>query len=69
MLTITRRANESIRIDDNIAIKILRIRGRQVRIGIDAPEAIEVHREEIYQRIQDEIKQHQSREARKIDDV
>ena len=69
MLTITRRINESIRIDDEIEVKVLRVRGKQVRLGINAPRAIEIHREEIYQRIQNEIKLHQAREAKKVSNM
>ena len=51
MLVLSRRADESLFIGDDIKITILDIRGGQVRIGITAPEAIKVHREEVYQRI------------------
>ncbi len=52
MLILTRHINESIMIGDDIEIKILDIIGRQAKIGIDAPREIEVHREEVYERIQ-----------------
>ncbi len=51
MLVLSRRADESLFIGDDIKITVLDIRGGQVRIGITAPEAIKVHREEVYQRI------------------
>jgi carbon storage regulator len=51
MLVLSRRADESLFIGDDIKITVLDIRGGQVRIGIIAPEAIKVHREEVYQRI------------------
>jgi carbon storage regulator len=54
MLILTRRPEEVIRIGDEITITLLGIRGNQVRIGIDAPRAIAVHRQEIYKRIQAE---------------
>ena len=54
MLILTRRANESLMIGDDIKITVLGIKGNQVRIGIDAPKDVAVHREEIYQRIKDE---------------
>jgi len=52
MLILTRRPGEVIRIGDDISITILSVNGLQVRLGIDAPESVQVHREEIYQRIQ-----------------
>ncbi|UNH40432.1 carbon storage regulator CsrA [Moellerella wisconsensis] len=54
MLVLTRRASEVLIIGDDIKITILSIKGNQVRIGVDAPKNIPVHREEIYQRIQAE---------------
>jgi carbon storage regulator len=52
MLILTRSQGETIHIGDDIQITVLGINGGQVRLGIDAPLSIEVHREEIYQRIQ-----------------
>lgn len=51
MLTLTRKAGQKIRIGDNIEIVVREIRGRQVRLGISAPEGLEVFREELYQQI------------------
>ncbi|MDI7242159.1 carbon storage regulator CsrA [Providencia rettgeri] len=51
MLILTRRVSEEVRIGDDIKIKILGVKGNQVRIGVAAPEDVSVHREEIYQRI------------------
>ena len=51
MLVLSRRADESLFIGDDIKITILDIRGGQVRIGITAPDDIKVHRQEVYQRI------------------
>jgi carbon storage regulator len=55
MLILTRRPGETIRINDDIQITVTRTQGQQVWIGITAPREIQVHREEIYQRIQEQL--------------
>jgi len=62
MLILTRRIGESIIIGDNIEIRVLDIRGFQARLGIEAPKEIGVHREEIYERIQEEKKENEKNE-------
>lgn len=54
MLILTRRPDETLTIGDDITVTVLGIKGNQIRLGINAPKDVEVHREEIYQRIQKE---------------
>jgi len=57
MLVLSRRLGETLTIGDNVRITILGISGNQVRVGISAPREIEVHREEVYDRIQKDKEQ------------
>ncbi|MBI4666862.1 MAG: carbon storage regulator CsrA [Nitrospinae bacterium] len=54
MLVLTRKLGESVTIGDNIKISVIDIKGRQVRLGIEAPPNMTIHREEIYAKIQEE---------------
>lgn len=54
MLILTRRAGETVMIGSDVTITVLGVKGNQVRIGINAPKDVAVHREEIYERIQSE---------------
>lgn len=60
MLILTRRISESIIIGDDVKLTVLGVKGNQVRIGIDAPKDVSVHREEIYMRIKQEKNGHTS---------
>ncbi len=54
MLILTRKVGERLMIGDDIAVTVLSVKGNQVRVGVQAPVSIAVHREEIYDRIQNE---------------
>ena len=54
MLVLTRRTDEAIRVGRDIVVRIMALKGNQVRLGIDAPKEIAVHRQEIYERIRTE---------------
>jgi carbon storage regulator len=60
MLILTRRVGETVMIGDDVAVTVLGVKGNQVRVGINAPKNVAVHREEIYERIK--------REKNKADD-
>lgn len=54
MLILTRRVGETLMVGDDVTVTVLGVKGNQVRIGVNAPKNVAVHREEIYERIQKE---------------
>ena len=60
MLLLTRKLGENIRIGDDVKITIVEVKGNHVKLGIDAPPSVKVHREEIYERIQQENRRAQA---------
>jgi carbon storage regulator len=57
MLILTRRTGESVNIGEDVKLTVLGVKGNQVRIGIDAPKSVPVHREEVYERIKRELQE------------
>jgi carbon storage regulator len=57
MLILTRRVGEAVVIGDEVTVTVLGVKGNQVRIGVDAPKTVSVHREEIFDRIKNEQKE------------
>ncbi|MEO8309032.1 MAG: carbon storage regulator CsrA [Pseudomonadota bacterium] len=54
MLILTRRVGEAVMIGEEVTVTVLGVKGNQVRIGVNAPKSISVHREEIFERIKNE---------------
>ena len=69
MLILTRRVGETLVIGDDVTVTVLGVRGNQVRLGVNAPKDVAVHREEIYQRIQNEKDTENSTESSEKDDI
>jgi len=67
MLVLTRRIGETLMVGDEVTVTILSVKGNQVRIGVNAPEEVAVHREEIYERIKAEEQTMRNRRIRFAD--
>ncbi|OAI09882.1 carbon storage regulator [Methylomonas lenta] len=63
MLILTRRVGETLMIGDEVTVTVLGVKGNQVRIGVNAPKDVSVHREEIYERIKKEQSESKSSEV------
>ena len=68
MLVLTRKLGEGINIDDHVKIVVVQIKGKQVRLGIEAPKDTKIHREEVYQSIKDQNEE-AVKTAAEMDDV
>ncbi len=62
MLILTRRVGETLMVGDEVTVTVLGVKGNQVRLGVNAPKSVAVHREEIYKRIQEEETQRKPEE-------
>lgn len=71
MLILTRRVGETVMIGNEVTVTVLGVKGNQVRIGVNAPKDVSVHREEIYERIKREEEQGEgaSRDIRQPDEI
>ena len=68
MLILTRRVGETVMVGDDVTVTVLGVKGNQVRIGVNAPKHVSVHREEIYQRIKREQETGETPDAEGSDD-
>ncbi len=69
MLVLTRKPNEAIMIGDDIEITILSVEGEQIKLGINAPKNVDIHRKEIYLSIQQENREASKTETNLLEDI
>jgi len=69
MLILTRKSGEVIRIGEQVVLRVLEVRGQQVRLGIEAPSSVRIYREEIYQAIQRENREAAATSAERLDEA
>jgi len=69
MLVLTRKLGEVIRIGDNVTVRVLEVKGNQVRLGVDAPADVRIYREEVYRAIRKENEEAALRDAGSLEEV
>lgn len=69
MLVLTRKLGEVIRVGDSVTVRILEVKGNQVRLGIEAPADVRIYREEVYRAIRGENEEAALREAGSVDEA
>ena len=69
MLVLTRKLGEVIRVGDSVTVRILEVKGNQVRLGVEAPAEVRIYREEVYRAIRKENEEARVREAGSLDEA
>jgi carbon storage regulator len=69
MLVLTRKLGEVIRVGDNVTVRVLEVKGNQVRLGVEAPPEVRIYREEVYRAIRKENEEAALRQAGVLDEV
>ena len=69
MLVLTRKLGEVIRVGDTVTVRVLEVKGNQVRLGVEAPPEVRIYREEVYRAIRKENEEAASREGGSLDDA
>ena len=69
MLVLTRKLGEVIRVGDDVTVRVLEVKGNQVRLGVEAPAAVRIYREEVYRAIRKENEEAALRQGGVLDEV